>query len=393
MLDLNKLSIQLSNASFEISQEANTFSQRLTDALQTWELASENEHELADKLLEVIDHLPWPMGRPLEPMSKNYPLPKTPDIHTVIATDGSQIAPSRHEISLCYLINIGKIVYYYGTGERPIQESEPFLYYREKDLYTQIKRSKFSISEDLISIERSLLEMRELAQLAQSTAEQERPTLAMIDGSLISIHYDVQNMTSPQKKEILDRFISSLNQLKEAQIPVCGYISQSRRNEVINFLRLQRCPFEQALCDEHCAEGNEKCSGLDPLPDRHLWQTLLENGERSPIFASTVKYLEKFEEHETCFFYLNTGSEIARIEIPRWTADKPDYVQLVHALCYDQAQKGMGYPISIQEAHNRAVVRGPDRAQFYGMLSRKMIENKLPVALSKKELRKRQGIV
>ena len=103
--------------------------------------------------------------------------------------------------------------------------------------------------------------------------------------------------------------------------------------------------------------------------------------------------MEKYKDHQICFFYINVGNdEIARIEIPRWVADNEDNLNLVHFLIYDQVQKGMGYPITIQEAHNQAVVKNADRMQFYSILSRKMINNNIKVALSNKEIKKRGGI-
>lgn len=41
---------------------------------------------------------------------QSYPLPARPERITVASTDGSQIFPDRHEISACYLINIGYIL-------------------------------------------------------------------------------------------------------------------------------------------------------------------------------------------------------------------------------------------------------------------------------------------
>jgi len=155
---------------------------------------------------------------------------------------------------------------------------------------------------------------------------------------------------------------------------------------------VQICPHKEIDCENLCAK-KEDCDEIVPLYDRNIWQNLLKEGERSPIFASTAKIIEKYKDHQVCFFYLNVGrGEIARIEIPRWVVDNEDHLQLIHFMAYDQVQKGLGYPISIQEAHNRAVIRGSDRAQFYSMLSRKMIDGQMTVALSNKELRKRGGI-
>ena len=48
-----------------------------------------------------------------------YGLPEMPRSHAVIAVDGSQIVPDKHEATLCYLLNAASITLFYGTGDRP----------------------------------------------------------------------------------------------------------------------------------------------------------------------------------------------------------------------------------------------------------------------------------
>jgi hypothetical protein len=53
--------------------------------------------------------------------------PQRPEALSVAATDGSQIFPDRHEVSPCYLLNIGYVLLHYGTDERPLLSSRPSL--------------------------------------------------------------------------------------------------------------------------------------------------------------------------------------------------------------------------------------------------------------------------
>jgi hypothetical protein len=393
MLDLNKLSAQVRHAAFEWEHTAGAYAERRQQVLTTWQRASEHDFELVDKLLRAPQEFPWPLARPLEPLSTRSERPVCPQQWAVIATDGSQIAPSRHEVSPCYLINIGKIWYTYGTGDLPVQESEPFLYYREQDLYTQIKRQQVGVSEQHIGIERSLKEVEELAHLAEKASLRGLPVLAMIDGALLSLQGDVHVLSGAIQEQIYQRTASAFERIRRAQVPLCAYVSQSRRSEVIHFLRLERCPYPEALCDVTCQEeGQEPCGGMHPFPDRALWEPLLQPGERSPLFVTTQRLPDILQPHQTCFFYLHVGGEVARIEIPRWVADHPDWTDWVHTLTLAQVEKGMGYPIALAEAHHRAVVKSADRSQFYAMLSRKMVDAQVHVTLSPKELKKRGGI-
>ena len=400
MLDLNKLSRQMQQASFDLVSHQRQLRERMQLALLSWQEALSHEDELIEKLLDSRAYLPWTVARPLEPMADSFPLPALPVEHIVLASDGSQIAPSRHEISPCYLINISRICYRYGTGERAIQESEPYLYYREQELYTRIKHQHLSVSEQMIGIERSLMEFRELAALARSVAPTHVPVVALLDGGLYSLLPELINLPEHLQENARTRLLDALRSLQAARVPVCGYISLSRRSDCVQLLRLERCPFEQARCDKHCPPAppgeqaiDPPCSGLMPLADRDLWQTLLRPGERSPLFSSTAHWPDGFQGQELCFMYLHTGYEVARLEFPRWVADRRDWLEWLQTLCWLQVEKGRGYPIALAEAHNQAVIKGPDRAQFYAMLSHRLASNGAGVALSFKELKKRRGLV
>jgi hypothetical protein len=58
-----------------------------------------------------------------------------------------------------------------------------------------------------------------------------------------------------------------------------------------------------------------------------------------------------------------------------------------------QVQKGYGYPVTLAEAHNQAVVKGGDRTRFFALLEQEMIRAGLKnVGTSYKEARKRGSI-
>jgi NurA-like 5'-3' nuclease len=119
----------------------------------------------------------------------------------------------------------------------------------------------------------------------------------------------------------------------------------------------------------------------------------LAPGERSPLFASRSAIVSRYGPHRIQFFYLHVGAEIARIEVPAWVAEDAELLDRVHALAFDQAQKGMGYPITLQEAHNQAVVTREDRARFFSLLAGRMQQLGVRVSQSNKQLKKRSGIV
>ena len=118
--------------------------------------------------------------------------------------------------------------------------------------------------------------------------------------------------------------------------------------------------------------------------------SLLEPGERSAIFGSRSQILNTYAPHHRIrFFYLHTGREVARVEIPAWVADDPELLALTHALCWDQARKGDGYPVALAEAHEQAIVRGAEKAAFFQMMQRAFVATGQPVSTTQKALSKR----
>ena len=79
---------------------------------------------------------------------------------------------------------------------------------------------------------------------------------------------------------------------------------------------------------------------------------------------------DQYREHRVHFVYLNTGDEIARVDLPEWVADDGAALDFVHGAIVDQIEKGLGYPVSLTEAHEQAVVRSADRRLFWEVVER-----------------------
>jgi hypothetical protein len=108
------------------------------------------------------------------------------------------------------------------------------------------------------------------------------------------------------------------------------------------------------------------------------------------VFESTSRVLADYGPHQIFFFYVHAGDEVGRVEVPRYVAEDDELLDLVHATIVDQAAKGGGYPVSLSEAHERAVVRGSEREGFYRHLEEVFVRNDIGVVASRKSLRKRR---
>lgn len=393
MLDIRALSAQLDAMAKHLAGSADETYGRLDAALTLVEQGAASPEWVMDKVAEytALGDSPWLLAQPLEPLGHIRPLPEIRMPYSVVATDGSQITPSHHEIALCYLLNVGRILYTYGTGEMPIQDSRPFLYHRDEDMHPTIGRKRMTINEELIATFRNIKEREALKDMAELAVERGHPVVALVDGSLIQ--WMLESMPEDFQEKVLQDHLQALEELRQMGVPVAGYISNSRSADVVNLLRLVACPKAKLDCGP-CSQDAPPCESKHvPLADRRIWDRRLAPGERSPVFRSSAKILDQYHHHHVAFFYLNVGPEVARIEIPTWVAEAPELLDRIHALSFDQAQKGMGYPISLQEAHNKAVVAREDRAQFFSLLSTRLAQAGVRVAVSHKQLKKRVGVV
>ncbi len=390
MLDLRKLARQMQGLSQHLSLEAAASRQRLELAQQHLNNAYECQQDLIDRQEKWRDRISFTNATPVEPLETRIDIPVPPKIHTVIATDGSQIAPNHHEIAYCYLLNIGRVVLHYGQNRHPLLDSLPEVFYRPEDLY--MSRQWGIRTEEWMSFRRTASETTVLAELA-CAAKAEAPALAMVDGSLI--YWFLEQLPMDARDRILPPILEAWEQMRHAEIPLMGYLSASRNIEAMNFLRLLACPHPAPDCKSHCPNQLEKvpCKIFEQLRDTTLWATRLQPGQRSALWRSNNPILELYGDQIIYFCYVHVGTEIARIEIPAWVAENTAMLNQALGLMLAQVQKGYGYPVAIAEAHNQAVVKGGDRTRFFALLEQQMIKAGLKnVGTSYKEARKRGSI-
>ncbi len=393
MLDLTKVTRQMQGLSQHLTQEAAASQKRLELAQEYLTEAITNQTELVQRQETWRDRIIFANATPMEPLDTCIDIPVPPKVHTVVATDGSQIAPNHHEIAYCYLLNIGRIVLHYGQNKHPLLDSLPEIFYRPEDLY--ISRQWGIRTEEWMSHRRTASEATVLAELAcgVKASLDDIPMLAMVDGSLI--YWFLDQLPLDARELILPPILQAWQEMQNAQIPLMGYLSASRSIEATNLLRLLACPYPNPDCITYCPNQLEKvpCKVMESLRDTTLWGKQLKPGQRGPLWRSNARILDLYDNQQIYFCYVNVGVEIARIEVPLWVAENTYVLESALGLMLAQVQKGYGYPVAIAEAHNQAVVRGGDRTRFFALLERQMIKAGLKnIGTSYKETRKRGSI-
>jgi hypothetical protein len=256
------------------------------------------------------------------------------------------------------------VALHYGTLDPPLIVAEPDLRYRQNDLLDLAGDEdpvSVDFSAEVVSALRDEQELHWLFETAFDERRSGRAIIGLADGTLI--RWMLRGMKNRSVEDrLIDRYVAELDRFRAAGIPIASYVSRPGNAEVINLLRL------------HLGEEDFDASptSLRGLLDRHLFEHELAEGERTPLFSSRSEVLKRYGDHRIVAFYVRGSVEIGRVEMPEWVARQPEWLDLIHAVVLDQCEKGGGYPIILQEAHQRAVVRAQEKEVFYSILARQV---------------------
>ncbi len=297
--------------------------------------------------------------------------------YTILGIDGSQIYPDKHQGSMCFLINIGSVLVSYGQPGKGVHlESVPYV-------FVQSDEDEWSPTPDIVNCRREEFEFEAGSHISQTVrAEQspEVPYLFVSDGSLIFWH--LESKDAPIRDYFLPRYCALLHELYDQKTLCAGYISLPKNKELVNLVRVALADFNTNVCMASTA--------VNHVVDTTIANMFLDPYSRSTIFQSGAPIAKQYPDHLVpYFFYLHTGHELARVEIPAWIAHDDEAVTLVARMLLDQSIKGRGYPVVLAEAHEQAVVKGPDRDFFYQVITKLGIERKQRILLSQKSVKKR----
>ena len=392
-LDLSKIVDQITSMVASLKSHRDERQQQLNHAVDILHSQSNNLERLEKKI--ETSKLTWLVAHLVEPVDRHYQPQPLPSEFTVIATDGSHIDVDRHQSTHCYLINIGSVVLRYGPKPDAMLDSVPHLYAGDEELVITspgMQGREQPIEGPLLGIKRSVEECKRLAELAAELPAGGK-AVGIIDGSLILWNLDADYPDFVIDILLEKGFLTYLEQIRqlndERAIPVASYISYPRSSDVVNALKVALCPRETVDSDRCFECKTRECDFVAGVRDRELFTALLAPGERSALFISPSKIQKRYGKNLVHFFYLRLDEEIARIEIPQWVAQDEKRLNLVHTLVLDQCRRGQGYPVALGEAHEKAVITGADRDNFWQMVESSLIAEHLPTLGSAKSRSKK----
>jgi len=398
MLDFNQVAAQMAAFAREEVLSVHVLTAALAEAGARLRNAGPGWEQTRAKI--GSSHTSWLMPAWRERPDQVFDAPPRLSTCNALATDGSQIVADRHDLALCYLVNVGYVTLRYGLRSSASLRSQPTLAAPDDTLLSDYHGDQDPIAPRRLAMH---CRLREIAGLAELIEEEEAsrtprvPAVAFCDGSLILWPLETER-DGDYRQSVLRSFQSSLEAARCRHVPLVGYISKPMSKDVVNSLRVFVCPFDTADCDRNCPKSvlpkpdfvAPDCAGTERVTDADLFARILRPGSRSAVFSSGSKILGEYEpHHRIAFFYLHTGREVARVEVPAWVADDSELLLLTHAICYDQAQKGDGYPVALAEAHEQAIVRGAERAAFFHLMERHFVRDGLAIGTTQKALSKR----
>jgi hypothetical protein len=395
-LDLTKTAVHLYSASPRLIASRESQLQAIAAAVTLAAPADPNLIELR----RVSGKSTWLVAGLDGALSGATPTPPLAPDHAIVAVDGSHIDVDRNSPVSCYLINTGYVSLRYGELPGADLWNEPTLVVDDEELSLRDANGlrEQPIEGQVLGMLRAVMEVEALVPLVRAVPE-ELPVLALLDGSLI-----LWGLTGGAYPDFVrdyllsDRLLPALDELRELAshrtLSVASHVSLPRSTDVVNALRISQgaCQWDTLNCDGNCGalrRGDRNCNILTGATDADLFDALLRPGERSPTFRTTSSVSEQhYADHKVRFFYVHLGEEIARVELPEWSA-QGDALALAHAGLVAQAEKGHGYPLALQEAHEQAVINGADREYFAQLVEETLADEHLPSRTSQKARSKR----
>ena len=375
-LEYEKLKDQIKSMGIASADRRDTSSQLLDVLQRKLEKYAEDwdhiNHSLAKLFNEnLVDKQKYRAARPLfttEPLDTGIDPPdELPDRATLIAIDGSQAIPSRHDAHLYYLINIGLIVYGHGSDKTPIEYSDPKLAYLGDGTTEEVE----AFQSGAISVQRDMAEIETLARQVWEHKYESAPILAILDQRLQ--YFPIGINDKAQSSRYVERWVEGMDTIKACGALLAGYIERPETGAVV-----------QLLNTLDVGQPSFRAAGLikrSPITDISLFGRILRPGQRTAVFEiinGSTNYQPFLDANqEICFFYYRPPGRaaISRVDVPKWAAQQPEVIAQIHGLLQNQCELGVNYPYVLTRADEIAVVRGKDRTFLDQMIAIEMAKH------------------
>ena len=388
-LEFEQLASSMDKMVQELSRQQNRQKAQLDLVLEQLAAYAASWEEIEEKIGRAVVLADEKYYRSAVPLHHSHPLdqgipPSNPPIQaTIVACDGSQIVPDRHAPFLYYLINIGTIAYYHGSGDSPDVFTAPTLKYPGADELDE--DDLFTLNSALVSLWRDRFEIEALQDTIAKARPHTGPQLAILDQRLL--YWPASGLPGREGQKVVEAWQQAMTGIREAGACLAGYIDRPGKRSVLTMLH-------SLDIDQPGFKVSElyRSALYAGLSDIDLYDPILAPGERSPVFLDISQHNNTFrgrdKENEVCFFYLRTGEgkrQLARVDIPMWVARNENNVKTVHALLYDQCAILGSYPYVITRADEIAVVGRRDQEELENRIALRLADLGMEARMTAKQ--------
>jgi hypothetical protein len=403
-LDIVAVASQVRQMGQDIASAQSDFTDRVRWARLLLQQHSERNRDVAATVRESKELRTARASLPLdEPLAFRRQAARCPNSYVAAAADGSQAEPDRHGHVNYFLINTGTALIRYGNEPAAGFATAPRLYYKHEDLHIIEQRQtdwkpdqqprEALIDGDILAMKRSVAEIEDLVRLAQNLPA-DLPSVLIVDGTL-TLFAKSTGADAWVSELLVKQYQAALEAIHGMNLPVVGFISRSNASWVMEMLQVGVCGRERESCGFCRTRQPDKKAGcaLVGLRDRFLYDGTLDEpgvpaplhpGERSAIFQLSASLYKEYGWNEPAMFYMNSGREIAQVQVPMWVARDKALLDQVHTVIYEQCRNGGGYPTVLTRSHEQAVVTAADRDTLDQMVLSQLTNRGIHVPVSEK---------
>jgi hypothetical protein len=353
-----------------LTERLELLKQRLLAQIKAWDEQTAALRDLVEQkaLQDASLRSAFPLDERLT--TRHAPPATSKPARALLAADGSQIEPDRHDPIPFGVINVG-VFSLHADGRPAPRENVSTRLLGWGEVFTP----EGLLRAELLGLMRDVAERRRLLELSANEPE---PVVALVDGSLELFHEPRQES---EYRRFLTEYLEALDAYGRPGLILAGYVDKPRADLVVRMLRLAM------EAEGGGAEPGEPGPGLWPLiSDGALFADLLAQGERSAVFGIQSSSRKVYGgEKALHFFYLNVGrpghAELARVEVPAWVARDPALLDTLQTTLLGQCRlmAARPYPYALHRAHEIAVVRLEEKDELARMIESAWLAQRLPV--------------
>ncbi|HKZ70743.1 MAG TPA: DNA double-strand break repair nuclease NurA, partial [Anaerolineales bacterium] len=276
-LELNKLTAKIGELGKYAAVRNRDLDKRVEIARTVFRSVAAAPGEIVRVAESVSKRFRWAGAIPTEePMLSAFDPVSRPARLNVVAADGSQIQPDRHNLALYYVINIGSIVFRYGVSSAPDVFRHPDAFFEDEELYYEDEGSL--MTTEMINARRDVREIGELARLG-GIEMRTAPTVALLDNGLL-LYISLREQNPRFGDEIVREYLAQLYALKASGAVVAGVVDRPRSANVVRLVHLAGLE-EVEIAPEKLREVNRV---YKHVTDASLFN-FLGSGQRSAVFV------------------------------------------------------------------------------------------------------------